>query len=75
MFLSREPGHDESPFSFGADFEMQLGVDFNGTVYAECPYEDCEGSLMNFQWWGGGDPHPEVPEPGVVYPLYRESSD
>ena len=70
VFLSREPGGDESPFNFGADFEMQLGVDINGSVYAECPYDACDGSLLNFHWWAGGDSRLEVPEPGVVYSLH-----
>ena len=73
VFLSHEPEGDESPFNFGDEFEMQLGVEIDGAVYAECPYEDCDGSLLNFRWWAGGDSGPETPELGVVYPLYPES--
>ena len=69
VHLSREPGDNESPFNFTLDFEMQLGVESQEEVYAECPYEDCDGNMLDFHWWEGS---PEQPEEGVLYPLYPE---
>ena len=66
--------YTESVFDFAADFEMQLGVEISGQVYAECPYEGCDGDLKDFWWWETYErdhPNaPEVPDEGKVYPLY-----
>lgn len=86
VYLSREPQLDtegnppglEWTMQFAPDFELQLGVETNGTVYAECPYEDCDGGMLDFWWWedrrgsesDGESPWPEVPEEDKVYPLY-----
>lgn len=80
VHLSRQPEWDaqldtgESPFNFAADFEMQLGVEQGGQVYAECPYDGCDGSLLDFWWWeeyGRRHPEaPETPEADTEYPLY-----
>ena len=68
-----QPGGLESPFDFAADIEMQLGVEQGGTVYAECPYPDCDGSLLDFWWWEAFRDEigllPEVPELEKVYHL------
>ncbi len=60
-------------------FEMQLGVETNGRVYAECPYGGCDGGLLDFWWWvdfrrdhQNNDSLPEVPEMDRVYPLYAQ---
>ena len=62
----------ESAFDFALDLEMQLGVESGGSVYAQCPYEDCDGDLKDFWWWEEYERQhpnaPEVPEPGRAYP-------
>ena len=50
VHLSREPS-GEGALDFTPDFEMQLGVEQHGQVYAECPYEDCDGGMLDS---GGG---------------------
>lgn len=73
VLLSRVPQNDESAFNFAPDLEMQLGVEKDGQVYAECAYEDCDAGPMDFWWWGNfREGLPEVPEIGKVYPLYPE---
>ena len=79
--LSREPllGDEskqqdgEEAFSFAANFEMQFGVEEDGARYAECPYDGCEGSLIDFWWWDSfradHPDAPEMPERNTVYPL------
>ena len=66
--------HGESVFDYGYELEVQIGVETDGEVYATCPYEDCDGSLLDFKWWkefsAGYDGTPEVPAAGAVYPLY-----
>ena len=76
VHLSREPrvvdGEVESAIEFTVDFEMQLGITQAGQVYAECPYEDCDGSLLDFWWWEEYRVHhPEAaewPSTNQVYP-------
>ena len=74
VLLSKKPGDNESAFDFGAEFEMQLGVEQDDTVYAECPYDDCDGSLLDFWWWeefqAKTSTATEVPELDKEYPLY-----
>ncbi|MDA1215475.1 MAG: hypothetical protein O2812_01195 [Chloroflexi bacterium] len=84
VHLSREPEWDDAGtppgyeiiFNFAPDFEMQLGIERNGNVYAECPYENCDGDLKDFWWWdnfhsASEQQHlPETPEVDKVYPLY-----
>jgi DNA-binding CsgD family transcriptional regulator len=46
--------------------------------FQECPYEDCNGSVINDAWdWNYirelNPDYPEVPEHGKVYPLYGEN--
>ena len=84
-YLSGEPIPDdavkeqtgEGAFSFAADFEMQFGVEENGVIYARCPYDGCDGGLLDFWWWDDFRANftdlPEVPEPGRVYPLSASS--
>ena len=75
--LSREPeagDYAAGTFGFAEDFEAQFGVERDGQVFAECPYEDCDGSLLDFWWWAtlrGKRPElPLTPEADRVYPLY-----
>ena len=82
--LSRKPNwedddeaqeYGESLFDFAVELEAQLGVQYpDGQVYAECPYDGCDGDLKDFVWWEEFQrSHPEVPtEPvgGKMYPLY-----
>ena len=83
VFLDRKPKigageaamyDSDSTFEFAANLEMQLGVESDGQVYAECPYDDCDAGLQGFWWWEQyeWDHHhaPETPEEGVVYRLY-----
>jgi hypothetical protein len=64
----------ESVYPFAYEFEVQLGVQEDGVVYAECPYDGCDGSLSDFWWWDDfrrARPEvPETPEPDMVYLLY-----
>ena len=81
-FISSEPlpydeakqQYAEEPINFAPDFEMQFGVQDGRRVYAECPYEGCDGSLLDFRWWderrADHSDAPEVPEPHKAYPLY-----
>ncbi|MDP6422234.1 MAG: hypothetical protein QF672_13095 [SAR202 cluster bacterium] len=59
---------------YGYEFELQLGVESDGEVFGTCPYEECDGGLLDFWWWeafrGTQDAAPEVPIEGKVYPLY-----
>ena len=78
--LSREP-QEGGTLDFTPDFEMQLGVEQHGEIYAECPYEDCDGSMLDFWWWDdfkqgyeGTDTLPEVPMADTVYPLYSSAA-
>ena len=84
IYVSKEPqldeemGRIEGPASFGADLEIQLGKQSGNSVYAECPYDGCDGDLLDFWWWDefrNDHPNtPEVPQDGVAYPLYPELS-
>ena len=61
-------GMDEQWFH---ELELQLGVESNGKVYAECPYEDCDAGPFDFWDWEEirkDNQYPEVPEEGIVYP-------
>ena len=71
--------YSEGCFSFAEEFEAQFGkADRRGIVYAECPYDDCDGSLLDFYWWRKfrmDELHPGYPEepcPGCRYPMYPE---
>ncbi|MBI4339489.1 MAG: hypothetical protein HY680_06000 [Chloroflexi bacterium] len=69
--------YGESAFDFAAELESQLGVRYpNGQIYADCPYDDCDGDLKDFWWWERfREDHPDLPaepESGKVYPLYPE---
>lgn len=82
VHLHREPcpadeerqEYGEGPFNFVTDLEMQLGTESEGRVFAECPYDDCDGSALDFWWWDTLREKrlglPEVPQEGQVYPLY-----
>ena len=64
----------ESPsFDYAYEFEVQIGVETDGEVFATCTYEDCDGTLLDFRWWeefsAGHEGTPEVPTTGTVYPL------
>lgn len=76
VLLSRPPAEDEGAINFGGDLEMQLGVEQNGQIYAECLYDHCDGGLLDFWWWDEYRNYhpdsPEVPEEDKVYPLYPE---
>ena len=69
-----EPSQMESVYPFAYEFEVQLGVEQDGAVYAECPYEGGDGSLADFWWWDDlRRARPDVPdmpeseqEPGTV---------
>ena len=71
--LSREPQANEGLLDLVPDLEKQLGVERDRQIYAECTYEDCDGSPLDFSWWDArreGQPTlPEVPVEGQVYPL------
>ena len=79
VHLSYEPklidGMWEGPFAFTPDFEMQLGKELNGVIYAECPYADCDGDMKYFWWWDEyrreHPDTPEMPQTLTTYPLYR----
>ena len=67
--------HSNIAGDFMGGWYMQLGVEQHGQVYAECPYEDCDGGMLDFWWWdnykqnrAGTDTLPEVPLPDSVYP-------
>lgn len=58
---------------------MQLGVEQHGEVFAECPYDGCDGSMQDFWFWdkfrvnyGEKLQLPEVPAKDTVYPLYPD---
>lgn len=74
----RQQEYSEGCFAFVASFEAQFGrIDDDGKIYAECPYDDCEGLLPDFKWWRCFriEQHPEYPERpyrGFTYPLYPE---
>ena len=80
VFVSHEPEIDEligaleSPLGFAWDLEIQLGVEEEGAVYAECPYDDCEGVILDFRWWDDYRKEhsnaPAEPAEQVVYPIY-----
>lgn len=86
VFLRREPlvtrpplGVDEPPqvesvYPFAYEFEVQLGVEEDGAIFAECPYVGCDGSLPDFWWWDdfrrARPDVPETPDPDAVYRLY-----
>ena len=84
VHLSREPeaaGKDfpeewESPFGFGAELAMQLGVERHGEVIVKCAYDDCDGGLSHFWWWERfrlDQPElPAAPEVGKPFPSYRK---
>lgn len=66
-----EPPEMESVYPFANELEVQLGVEEDGAVYAECPYEGCDGSLADFWWWSefrrAWPDVPETPESDTVY--------
>ncbi len=70
--LSSEPGEAQGPIELAPELEAQLGVERDGETYVECPYEDCDGSPLDFWWWdteGRG-----VPEVAKQYSLYPDEA-
>ena len=60
--------------AFHIDLEMQLrGQVEGGRVHATCPYDDCDGSLLDFKWWEwrlrNQSGLPATPEEDRVYAL------
>lgn len=61
------------------ELELQLGVEHDGKVYTECPYDGCDGGPTGFWAWENVRSdriplYPELPEEGTVYPMKPDGS-
>ena len=69
-----EPPQMESMYPFAYEFEVQPGIEEDGAVCTECPYDGCDGSLGDFWWWDDFrrtlPEIPETPKPDTAYCLY-----